>query len=264
MFIAYFDESGDDGYPRYSSELFVLTSVYLHYSNWQECYRKFYDFRKHLRATYRFPVKQEFHTREFITDKSPYHGKYSTGVRKKILFEFCSFAATLEVKVVSVVIDKQNIRRPNYHVLKNALTYNVQRIENDLALLGNVGKFMIITDEGRVGAMRNVTRKIQKINYIPSQFNQTSYRKEITSLLEDPLPKNSDQSYFVQLADMIAFIVTLYARQNLCKNPVAWGKRTLQVLQPGDEVELLRMMKPILNTKASASSEFGVVYYPKK
>jgi len=207
MFIAYFDESGDDGYPRYSSELFVLTSVYLHYSNWQDCYQKIYDFRKSLRLTYRFPVKQEFHTREFIMDKFPYHGKFTTAVRKKILFDFCSFAATLDVKVVSVVIDKQNIRRPTYHVLKNALTYNIQRIENDLAPLGNVGKFMIITDEGRVGAMRNVTRKIQKINYIPSQFSGTPYRKEIKSMLEDPLPKSSDQSYFIQLADMISFIV---------------------------------------------------------
>lgn len=264
MFIAYFDESGDDGYPRYSSEMFVLTSVYLHYSNWQDCYQKFYDFRKSLRQTYRFPVKQEFHTREFLMDKFPYHGKFTTAVRKKILFDFCSFASTLDVKAVSVVIDKQNIRRPTYHVLKNVLTYNIQRIENDLAPLGNVGKFMIITDEGRVGAMRNVTRKIQKINYIPSQFGGTPYRKEIKSLLEDPLPKSSDQSYFIQLADMISFIVTLYARQNLCNTPVAWSKRILQVLQFGDEIQLLRMLKPILNTKASGSNEFGIVYYPKK
>lgn len=264
MFIAYFDESGDDGYPRYSSELFVLTSVYLHYSNRQGCFQKFYDFRKSLRASYHFPIKQEFHTKEFITDKAPYHGKFSTTIRRNILYGFCAFAATLDLKVVSVVIDKQNVRRPSYHVLKNALTYNVQRIENDLAPLGNVGKFMIISDEGRVGAMRNVTRKIQKVNYIPSQFGNTSYRKEIGTLLEDPLPKNSDQSYFIQLADMISFIVTLYARQNLCKTPVAWGKRILQVLQPGDEFQLLRTLKPILNTKASGSNEFGIVYYPKK
>ena len=28
MYIAYFDETGDDGFPTYSSELFVLTSIY--------------------------------------------------------------------------------------------------------------------------------------------------------------------------------------------------------------------------------------------
>ncbi len=36
MYIAYYDESGDDGYPRYSSPLFVLSVTYLHYLNWKD------------------------------------------------------------------------------------------------------------------------------------------------------------------------------------------------------------------------------------
>lgn len=28
MYIAYYDESGDDGFPAYSSPLFVLTALY--------------------------------------------------------------------------------------------------------------------------------------------------------------------------------------------------------------------------------------------
>lgn len=173
MFLAYFDESGDDGYPNYSSDFFILTSIYLHYSNWQRCFSEIHQFRRVLRERYRFPIKQEFHTREFVTDKNPYHGKFSPVVRRKVLFEYCQFIASLDVRAIIVVIDKTKIRRPNYQVLKNALTYNVQRIENDLALLGEAAKFMIISDEGRTGAMRNVTRKLQRINYIPSKFGPT-------------------------------------------------------------------------------------------
>lgn len=263
MFLAYFDESGDDGYPNYSSDFFILTSIYLHYSNWQRCFSEIHQFRRVLRERYRFPIKQEFHTREFVTDKNPYHGKFSPVVRRKVLFEYCQFIASLDVRAIIVVIDKTKIRRPNYQVLKNALTYNVQRIENDLALLGEAAKFMIISDEGRTGAMRNVTRKLQRINYIPSKFGPTPYRKEIRLLLEDPLPKNSEQSYFIQIADTISFVTSLYVRQNLRPVVTPWGRRILQVLQPGDEIQLLQHLKPVLNLQASRNNEFGIVCYPK-
>ena len=53
-------------------------------------------FRQTLRVKYRFPIKQEFHTREFIADKNPYHGLYSVKKRRAILFDFCEFMATLD------------------------------------------------------------------------------------------------------------------------------------------------------------------------
>ena len=87
MYISYFDESGDEGYPG-SSPLFVLTSLYMHYEHWKENYECIINFRRKIKAKYGMPVKQEFHTKEFITDKNPYHGIYSPLERKKILFNF--------------------------------------------------------------------------------------------------------------------------------------------------------------------------------
>lgn len=75
MYIAYFDESGDDGYPDYSSPLFVLSSVYMHHSKWKENHDKVLEFKRKLKEYYDFPVKTEFHTKQFIQDKDPYHGK---------------------------------------------------------------------------------------------------------------------------------------------------------------------------------------------
>ena len=34
--IVYFDESGDEGLIRYSSNTFILTSIYLSTDNWQK------------------------------------------------------------------------------------------------------------------------------------------------------------------------------------------------------------------------------------
>lgn len=263
MYISYFDESGDDGYPSKSSDLFVLTSIYFHHSVWKENYKKLFEIRNQLKKEYGLPIKQEFHTREFITDKAPYHGIYDATTRKKVLFDFVKYCNFLEFKTISVIIDKNNIQRPTYDVLKNALTYNVQRIENDLSSLNPDNKFMIITDEGRVGKMRSTTREIQKINFIPSMYNYESYRKEIQKLIEDPLPKNSKDSYLIQLADMLCFIISLYAKQHLCKQKMSWGKRVLDVLDYGDEKKLLEIIKPKLNLKANRVNEYGFVYYPK-
>ncbi|MBI5216582.1 MAG: DUF3800 domain-containing protein [Ignavibacteriae bacterium] len=262
MFISYFDESGDDGYPDYSSELFVLSSIYFHYSKWKQNYYSIQKFRQGLKITWDFPVKSEFHTKEFITDKNPYHGKYKPVERKNILFDFCNFISTLDFKIISVVIDKTKIRRPKYEVLKNALTYNIQRIENDLNLPEHDGQFLIITDEGRIKMMRSTTRSIQRINYIPSQIYPEPYRKEIERLIEDPLPKSSDESYFIQIVDMISFLVSLFAKQNLCEPKQGWAKRVLDVLSYGDDLKLLDVLKHRFNPRAS-KSPFGIVYYPK-
>jgi hypothetical protein len=261
MYISYFDESGDDGYPATSSELFVLASLYFHYSVWKENYQATLSFRRELKKRWDFPVKMEFHTKEFLADKNPYHGKYNADERKQILLEYCDFVSTLKFKIIAVVIDKTRIKRPKYAVLKKSLTYNIQRIENDLSVPGHEGHFLIITDEGRVNQMRETARAIQRFNYIPSVIHPVPYRKEITRLIEDPLPKPSSQSYFIQIADMIAFLVNLYARKNLCDPQQAWGNRVSAVLSAGDDVVLMDKLKERFNLSAS-KRPYGIVYYP--
>ena len=51
MHIAYYDEAGDDGYPNYSSKLFVLTSLYLHYTHWRKSFDAIWEFRKSFDRT---------------------------------------------------------------------------------------------------------------------------------------------------------------------------------------------------------------------
>lgn len=262
MFISYFDESGDDGYPIYSSDLFVLSSIYFHYTVWKTNYEAIRSFRQDLKKRWGFPVKLEFHTKEFLTDKNPYHSKYTPSERKAILLEYCQFVSGLNFKIISVVIDKIRIQRPKYAVLKNALTYNIQRIENDLSLPEHDGQFLIITDEGRVKMMRETARAIQRINYIPSQIYPRPYRKEIARLIEDPLPKPSSESYFIQIADMVAFLIGLFAKQNLCDPKQRWGNRVSEVLLYGEEIAMLEILKDRFNARAS-KNPYGIVYYPK-
>lgn len=258
MYISYFDEAGDDGNPG-SSPLFVLSSIYLHHQNWKDAYSKIYDFRSYLRKTYGLHLKTEIHTRQFMLNKGNYQNLgFNDQKRFAICKEFAEFIGGLPIKSIHVVINKTKIAKPDYDVLKNALTYNIQRIENDLLRTDPTTKFLMITDEGRLGKMRKISRRIQKINFIPSQFNPSAYRNEIKLMIEDPLPKQSNESYWIQIVDFLSYIVYLYETK---EKGIPWAGRLK--LTPIELDQIMELLNPIFNNKASASHKFGFVTYPK-
>ena len=75
--------------------------------------------------------------------------------------------ASLDIKIINVIIDKENIVTDNYNILEKVLTYHIQRIENDSD--GN-WRYLIITDAGRIAPMRKSARAIRVFNPIHSQF----------------------------------------------------------------------------------------------
>jgi len=207
----------------------------------------------------------EFHTKHFILNKNPYRKfQISDDDRLLIIKLFCELIFNLKLSIINVVINKENIS-PNtssYNVLDNALKYSIQRIENDLKKIDPTKKFMIITDQGRIGKMRMTTRKMQRINFIPSKYNIKPYSQEIKSLIEDPLEKDSKESYFIQLTDLVSFIIYLYSVYKL-----GVGKIPNRIPRKVDKekiIELLEKLKGSLNLNASKPDLYGVVYYPKR
>ncbi len=171
MKFCYYDESGDDGYPLYSSPLFVLTGIYFDHLLWKEIHRSVVELRKYLKEKFDFPVKMELHSKQFLLDKDPYRNLgFSQQQKIDIVSTICAFIGSQDLKIINILINKVAINHSAYDVLNTALTYSIQRVENDLNPSKNPDvRFLIITDEGRVGKMRDTTRAIQRINYIPSQ-----------------------------------------------------------------------------------------------
>ena len=100
-----------------------------------------------------------------------------------------------------MIIDKSRAKRDDYPVLENALTYSVQRIENDSA---GKWKRLILSDKGRVGVMSHTVRKIRAFNPIPSMFGEAYRNQPIRNMVEDILEKDSKESYFIQACDFIS------------------------------------------------------------
>lgn len=263
MRIAYYDESGDDGYPQYSSKFFVLSSLYLHYMKWQTTFEEIKEFRRDLKRSFGIPITMEMHAKHFLLNKKPFRALgISDQDRITGIDLFCDLIANLDIKIINIVIVKPRIENVNYEVLDTALKYSIQRIENDLDPTRNPNeKFLIITDPGRVGKMRKTSRKIQRINFIPSKFSPRSYRQEIQSLIEDPLPKDSKESYFIQLVDLVTYIVYLHS---ITETGIGhFSSRLPTAVATSKVTEWMERLKTALNLRASSRNPYGIVYHPR-
>lgn len=260
-YIAYFDETGDDGVTKSSSDHFILTSLYMPAESWQQNFNLMRGLRKELRDKYGFHVTEEMHTKYFLTDKNPYRNyKWSKEIKREIIKAFTLTIAEMDFKIVNVIIDKVRIKSDNYQVLENALKYNIQRIENDSAGEWN---YLIITDEGRIAPMRKTARAIRAFNPIQSKYSYGFVNQPITNMIEDIMEKNSAESYFIQICDFVSFFIHLYFKNEFRQE--ALPKRVGNVI---DDIFVERVMATLkksgkLNLKANETNKYGLVIYPK-
>lgn len=260
-YIAYFDETGDDGVAITSSDHFILTSLYMPAESWQQNFNLMRSLRKELRDKYGFHVTEEMHTKHFLTDKNPYRNyNWSREIKQEIIKAFTLTIAAMDLKIVNVIIDKTKFKDGNYHILENALKYNIQRIENDSDGEWN---YLIITDEGRIAPMRKTARAIRAFNPIQSKYSYGFVNQPITNMIEDILEKNSSESYFIQICDFVSFFVHLYFRMEYRQEGLP--KRVANVIDEGFVKRVLITLKKSsrLNLKANEANPYGLVIYPK-
>ena len=260
--ITYFDETGDDGIIETSSDLFVLTSLYMATEDWQNNFDTMRACRRKLKDDFGFHMTEEMHTKHFLTDKGLYRPYGWTAEQKQnILIIYTKAMAALKAKSINVVIDKTKVvHKDTYNVLENALTYNIQRIENDSHQEWNC---LIITDPGRLAPMRKTARQIRAFNPLPSQYSIESRNQPIQGLIEDILEKDSKESYFVQICDFISYFVHLYYKINYQHGTLP--NRAAKVINNEFVSRVMATLKAgkLLNLDAAKGNPYGLVIYPK-
>ncbi len=259
MYIVYCDESGDDGYPKQSSPIFALCASYIHEDSWREAYNALKEFRRSLKA--RLPMKIEIHAKNFVLNKNPYRClEIEDSERIAIIDQYCAAVSGLPIQIINVVINKTAITKDRYPVLDNAFSFSIRRVDNST----KNDNLLIITDEGRVVKMRKTARRVQVFDVIPSKFLPgVVVEKPIERLIEDPLPKSSANSYFVQVSDLVAFLVYNYMLLRVTKEKL--NSRFPKEVNKEMIIHWLDIIEPVLNLKASSDNEhgYGIVCYPK-
>lgn len=226
MYLMYVDESGDSGLNNSPTRYFVLTGVIMHELRWNDYLSRLIEFRKRMRNSFGLLLREEVHAAKMLNNPGELV-RIKRNDRLSIIKYFVDeLAAMQDLSIINVVVDKQG-KAPDYDVIENSWKVLVQRFSNTISHRNFPGpvnpdeRGMILPDMSEVKKITEIIRRMRRYNPIPNQAEfGTGYRNlQITNFVEDPYFKDSRNSYFIQAADVAAFV--LY--QKLC--PSAFMKK---------------------------------------
>ena len=214
MYLMYVDESGDSGLVNSPTRYFVLTGLVLHELRWRPYLDQLIAFRRRMKAAHGLKLREEIHAAALI-NKPGDLVRIQRNNRLTILREFADeLAAMGDLNIINVVVDKQG-KAPDYDVFGIAWKTLIQRFENTLSHRNFAGpanpdeRGMVFPDHTEDKKLVQLLRGMRRYNPISnqSQFGLGYRNLTLSSILEDPNFRNSADSYWVQAADLAAFLL---------------------------------------------------------
>ena len=249
MYIAYVDESGDPGHNLAITRYFTLSGIIVADTNWNEFYDRVKAFRKGLKRDFGLTSKADLRATDLWRSGGDFRELKLPYANQVEIFERTAefLRSSQEIVILNVSINKGSPNLPDTgRISEMAWTRFLQRYEN--WLLANQELGIIVNDEGYDKIVRQLSRKMRVYNPIPSHFG--GYRNvPVVKIIEDPFSRHSQDSYFIQLADMSAY----FARLRHDHSP-SQAKAGLHWLYKG--------IKPRYMLEASRKDSYGFVIYP--
>lgn len=191
VFLIYIDESYDPTHYAYSA-------IFVPVSKWNDIFQKILLWRKGLHQTHGIDVNGEIHSTEFVGGRGQPVSNRDKNYRAGL---FNSFLKEIENLPYIQIINGITVDKRRHETL---FEYVVTRINNMLKKNNAYG--ILICDEGDESKLISMVRKLKKENQIWSCYAPGEHRScPLDHIIEDPLFKTSKSSYFIQLADMVAF-----------------------------------------------------------
>lgn len=206
MLVAYIDESGDTGNnPVRSSKTFTLGCVLVEAESWNNSFSALIDLRRRLKMTYSIPVRAELKANYLIRNTGTLNSTRLSPSQRHLIYRahLRQLAKDQHAKAFAIVVHKSM----NYFgkdVFDNAWTALLQRLERTSHNRGGV-PVLIIHDEGENPAIRKLARWSRRRLSAGSFRGSGSLLVPFTQLIDDPIPKASRESYFLQMADLVAY-----------------------------------------------------------
>lgn len=214
----YVDESGDAGMVNSPTRYFVLTGIVVHELRWAPYLEQLISFRHRMRDTFGLRAREEFHAAGMLTKPGPLV-RIKRQDRLTMIRSFANELANMpDLNIVNVVVDKQGAAPDDYDPFAMAWKILTQRLDNTMRYRNFRGpanqdeRGMILADHTNDKKLMQLTRQMRRYNPIPNQpkFGLGYRDMPISVLVDDPSFRNSAHSYFIQAADLAAFL--LYQR----------------------------------------------------
>ena len=250
MYFLYVDESGDVGLKQNSSEYFCLSGLVVHELRWHETLEDIIKLRQTLKQKYTLKLREEIHASHYIHKPGDLK-RIAKSLRLRLLRDVIDFEASLsEVNILNVVVDKRN-KTQGEDVFDIAWSTLIQRFHNTIAHKNFPGprnpddRGMLIVDQTDEVKLRGLSRRMRRYNPIPSRFGG-AIAQPITTLVEDAVHRNSQHSYYIQLADVNAYF--LYQKHQPCAYVSRKGAKNY-----------FSRLDPVLCKVASSGNAEGIV-----
>jgi hypothetical protein len=251
MYFLYVDESGDVGLNSSPTKYFGLSGFVVHELRWHETLEAIIDFRRLLKSKYSLKLREEIHAAHYIRKPGDLR-RIPKSMRLRLLRDVIDFQASLpDISIINVIVDKSN-KTATDDIFEIAWTTLIQRFHNTISHKNFSGpqnpddRGMLIVDQTDEIKLRNLSRKMRRYNPIPSMYGGSSLAIPITTLVEDAVHRNSQHSYFIQLADVNAYF--LFQKYETCK-----------YIQRKGGKNYFSRLNPVLCTVASRAHAEGIV-----
>jgi hypothetical protein len=202
VFIAYVDDSGNVGMP--GSITYTLGCVLVGGGIWNAALDGMVDFRRRLRNTYGIPVTAELKANYIIRNKGLlFRLGLSEEQRHEVYRECMRVQPGLRLRSFAIVIHKERLarRKPDADPREVAWEFLIQRLGATSDRLKR--PVMIVHDLGDSATVRKIARRARRAGTAGSHFGTGQLKRPARYLLEDPVPRDSRTSLFVQLADSV-------------------------------------------------------------
>lgn len=243
--IAYIDESYDD-------EVFAMSALIVPVARWREVFEAIKAHRQQLKTVYGIFTSKELHALEFVSGRGRISERMiPKGLRAQLFREMMEMLVGLQhVQVISGAWPMAGAEKREIHA--KAFSRIAERLQRR-AIQSN-SHILRMVDEGKDVELRKIARRSAIYNMVGSKYGMWedgAPSKNIPNnrLIEDPIFRSSARSYFLQLADFVAYALL---KSETTATPLAHRYRLH---------ECYERLKPILVLQASRQDpkQLGIV-----
>jgi hypothetical protein len=202
---AYMDETGDTGAVLGGgSQTYTLGCVLVPMLTWTDSLDYLVNLRRNLKSAYGLNTTDEVKANHVVGIKKVYRDLgLGDGQMRDIYRRHIDCAIRFSSGVAAVMVHKSKLIRTDIDVFGTAWEYMFTRLRKRTESTGQ--PIMIVHDEGEADRVRKHLRRFRRANWQGSGYGAAPL------LVEDPVSRNSQHSYFIQLADLVAYAASRHA-----------------------------------------------------
>jgi hypothetical protein len=206
VLLAFVDESGNTGAVAGGGSLtYSLGCVLVDADRWPSAFDELLYFRRRLRDRFSIPMRAEIKANYLVRSSGDIRAiGLAPGERYVIYRAHMRVLRSLPARAFAVVLPKdRHASMTPTEVFDMAWETLLQRLSNTSRK--ESATFAVLHDEGENDAVRRWVRRSRRYLTSGSAYGPGHLSNPARLLVDDPIPRKSHQSYFVQMADLVAY-----------------------------------------------------------